>query len=41
VPLDRTVAMVNFDMVGRLRDNRVSVSGIESAAGLRAAVAAA
>jgi peptidase M28-like protein/PDZ domain-containing protein/PA domain-containing protein len=41
VPLDRTVAMVNFDMVGRLHDNRVSVSGIESAAGLRAAVAAA
>ena len=41
LPLDRTVAMVNFDMVGRLRDNRVSVSGIESAAGLRAAVATA
>jgi aminopeptidase YwaD len=41
VPLDRTVAMVNFDMVGRLRDNRVSMSGIESAGGLRAAVAAA
>src|SRR4029453_13634 len=37
--LDRTVAMVNFDMVGRVRGNRVSVSGIESAAGLRAAVA--
>ncbi len=41
VPLDRTVAMINFDMVGRLRDNRVSMSGIESAGGLRAAVAAA
>jgi hypothetical protein len=41
LPLDRTVAMVNFDMVGRVRDNRVSVSGIESAAGLRAAVATA
>ncbi|HTK89585.1 MAG TPA: M28 family peptidase [Verrucomicrobiae bacterium] len=35
VPLDRTVAMVNFDMVGRMRGSRVSVSGIESAAGFR------
>jgi hypothetical protein len=38
VPLDRTVAMVNFDMVGRMRESRVSVSGIESAAGLRTLV---
>ena len=38
VPLDRTVAMVNFDMVGRMREGRVSVSGIESAAGLRTLV---
>jgi hypothetical protein len=38
MPLDRTVAMVNFDMVGRMRDHRVSVSGIESAAGLRTLV---
>ena len=38
VPLDRTVAMVNFDMVGRVRDGRVSVSGVESAAGLRGVV---
>jgi hypothetical protein len=38
VPLDRTVAMVNFDMVGRVRDGRVSVSGVESGAGLRALV---
>jgi membrane-associated protease RseP (regulator of RpoE activity) len=40
VPLERTVAMVNFDMVGRMRDNRVSVSGIESAAGFRTLVTA-
>ena len=38
VPLERTAAMVNFDMVGRMRDGRVSVSGVESAAGLRALV---
>ena len=31
-PLDRTVAMVNFDMVGRLRDGRLTVGGVESAA---------
>ena len=30
--LDETVAMVNFDMVGRLRDNRVQVLGGDSAA---------
>lgn len=41
VPLDRTVAMINFDMVGRVREGRVSVSGVESAAGLRAVVSAA
>ncbi|HEV8141432.1 MAG TPA: M20/M25/M40 family metallo-hydrolase [Methylomirabilota bacterium] len=33
-PLDRTVAMVNFDMVGRLRDGRLTVGGVDSAAGL-------
>ena len=38
IPLDRTVAMVNFDMVGRVRDGRVSVSGLQSAAGLRGVV---
>jgi Zn-dependent M28 family amino/carboxypeptidase len=32
-PLDRTVAMVNLDMVGRLRDGRLTVGGVDSAAG--------
>jgi len=36
VPLTRTVAMVNFDMVGRLRDRRISVAGSESGSDLRA-----
>lgn len=36
VPLARTVAMLNFDMVGRLRDDRVHVIGVESGQGLRA-----
>jgi hypothetical protein len=35
-PLARTVAMVNFDMVGRLGDRRISVSGGDSGGGLRA-----
>jgi len=35
VPLDRTVAMLNFDMVGRLRDGRLTIGGVESAGGLR------
>jgi hypothetical protein len=38
VPLDRTVAMLNFDMVGRMRESRLNVSGVESGAGLRGAV---
>ena len=36
VPLARTVAMVNFDMVGRLRDRPVSVAGGDSGSDLRA-----
>lgn len=38
VALERTVAMLNFDMVGRLRDRRLHVAGIESGVGLRALV---
>ncbi|HEU4341511.1 MAG TPA: M20/M25/M40 family metallo-hydrolase [Candidatus Binatia bacterium] len=34
VPLSATRAMINFDMVGRLRDNRVTVFGARSAHGL-------
>jgi peptidase M28-like protein/PDZ domain-containing protein len=38
VPLDRTVLMVNLDMVGRLRDRRLYVGGVDSGSGLRALV---
>jgi hypothetical protein len=37
-PLERTVLMVNFDMVGRLRENRLYVGGVDSGTGLRTAV---
>src|SRR4029450_11573205 len=36
VPVARAVAMVNFDMVGRLRDRRISVAGSDSGSDLRA-----
>lgn len=39
VPLARTVAMLNFDMVGRLRDGRLHVGGVDSGTGLRTLVA--
>ena len=35
VPLAQTVAMLNFDMVGRLRDGTLTVGGVESGTGLR------
>jgi hypothetical protein len=38
-PIERTVAMVNFDMVGRLASGRLSVGGVDSGAGLRQVVA--
>ena len=41
VPLDRTVAMVNFDMVGRLSGRTLSVGGGDSGNRLRALVTAA
>ncbi len=41
LPMDRTVAMLNFDMVGRMRNNRLDVGGVESGIGLRALVTAA
>jgi len=31
IPIERTAAMLNFDMVGRLRNNRLYVMGIDSA----------
>ena len=41
LPLDRAIAMVNFDMVGRLRDGKVIVYGVETADEMRAIVDAA
>ncbi|HKQ65026.1 MAG TPA: M20/M25/M40 family metallo-hydrolase [Methylomirabilota bacterium] len=38
VPLDRTVAMVNFDMVGRLQGRTLSIGGGDSGNRLRALV---
>ncbi|MGH7393468.1 MAG: M28 family peptidase, partial [Candidatus Rokuibacteriota bacterium] len=39
VPLAGTVAMLNFDMVGRLRDDRLHVGGVDSGTTLRPLVA--
>jgi hypothetical protein len=41
VPLDSVVAMINFDMVGRLRNNTLTVSGVGSAPSWRELLAAA
>ncbi len=38
LPLDRTIAMLNFDMVGRMRARKLNVGGVESGTGLRAIV---
>ena len=38
LPIERTVAMLNFDMVGRMRNDRLKVGGVESGGGLRALV---
>ncbi len=35
VPLQRVVSVINLDMIGRLRDNRLTVYGIRSGFGLR------
>jgi hypothetical protein len=37
-PLDHTVLMLNLDMVGRLRDGKLYVAGVDSGSGLRAAL---
>lgn len=41
VPMERTVLMVNLDMVGRLRGRTLYVGGVDSGTGLRALVQAA
>jgi hypothetical protein len=38
VPLARTAAMLNFDMVGRLRDGTLTIGGVESGVKLREVV---
>jgi hypothetical protein len=38
VPVERTVAMANFDMVGRMREDRLHVMGVDTGHGLRAVV---
>ena len=37
-PLEKTVGMVNFDMVGRLQDDRLEVTGVGTARGLEAMI---
>jgi peptidase M28-like protein/PDZ domain-containing protein/PA domain-containing protein len=37
-PLERTALMVNLDMIGRLREGKLHVSGVDSGTGLRALV---
>ncbi|HET7876435.1 MAG TPA: M28 family peptidase [Methylomirabilota bacterium] len=37
-PLDRTALMVNLDMVGRLREGKLYVAGVDSGTGLRSLV---
>lgn len=34
-PLDQTVLMVNMDMIGRMRDQKLSVQGVDTAKGMR------
>jgi len=41
LPVDRTAAMLNFDMVGRMKNERLNVGGVDSGTGLRAMVAGA
>ena len=38
LPLDKTVLMLNLDMVGRLRDGKLYVAGVDSGSGLRRVV---
>lgn len=35
LPMERAVAMLNMDMIGRLRDRKLTVGGVSSGAGLR------
>ncbi|RME54017.1 MAG: M20/M25/M40 family metallo-hydrolase, partial [Deltaproteobacteria bacterium] len=35
IPLDRITAMINLDMIGRMRDNRLTIFGVETATAFR------
>ncbi len=37
-PLEKTVAMINLDMVGRLKDNKLTIGGIGTASGWKSLV---
>jgi C-terminal processing protease CtpA/Prc len=37
-PLDKTIAMINMDMVGRLKDNKLSIGGVGTASEWKALV---
>ena len=37
IPLDKTIAMLNMDMVGRMKDDKLTVYGIDTATRIRAA----
>ncbi|HEV7474632.1 MAG TPA: M20/M25/M40 family metallo-hydrolase, partial [Pyrinomonadaceae bacterium] len=41
VPLANTVAMINMDMIGRMKDNKLSIGGVGTAQGWRDVIAAA
>ena len=41
IPLEKTVAMLNYDMIGTLRNNRVEVNGVGTAVEFRSVVTAA
>lgn len=41
LPMERTIAMLNFDMVGRMRDRRLNVGYVGSGSGFRDVVTAA
>ena len=38
-PLDKTAAMINMDMIGRMRDDKIYIMGVDTAAELRPLVA--
>jgi len=39
VPLDKTVAMINMDMIGRMKENKLMIGGVGTASGWREMIA--